>query len=186
MTDLILPAHVSTAAVNDSSLPAVRDLKALFLAYARELEAYLMRQVHCRDTAADLLQETFLRIAQQPAGAGEDNIRSYLYRTACNLAIDHFRREERRQTYPTPDDMLLDVPDKAPPIEQAVDARRKLELLRRAMAELPLRTQEIFELNRIEGLTYVEIARRLNISESSVQKHLAKALFHAMDCLKSR
>lgn len=184
--DLIPLARMSTAEADEGFSTAGRDLSALFLAYAQELKAYFTRQVRCRDTAADLLQETFLRLAQQPAGAGENNIRSYLYRTACNLAIDHFRQEERRQTYPTPDHMLLDVPDEAPPIEQAVDARRKLELLRRAMTELPLRTKEIFELSRIEGLTYVEIARRLNISESSVQKHLAKALFHAMQRLKSR
>jgi RNA polymerase sigma factor (sigma-70 family) len=165
---------------------AERDLSTLFLVHRRELEVYLNRQLRCRDTAADLLQETFLRLSEQPADASLRNVRAYLYQTARNLVIDHFRREERRQTQATPAEQLADLPDETVPIDQALAARQKLELLRRAMAELPDRTREIFELSRIEGLTYAEVARRLGISESSVQKHLAKALLHAMQCLKPR
>ena len=54
------------------------------------------------------------------------------------------------------------------------------------MSELPLRTQQIFRLNRIDGMTYVEVAHRLGISESTVQKHLARAVAHAMAWAKSR
>lgn len=165
---------------------AERDLEALFLAHRWELEVYLNRQVQCRDTAADLLQETFLRLSQQPAGAGLRNVRAYLYQTARNLVIDHFRREERRQTYATPVEGLADLPDETVPVDRALDARQKLEVLQQAMAELPERTREIFELNRIDGLTYLEVSQRLGISESSVQKHLARALTHAMHRLRSR
>jgi len=162
-----------------------QDLRALFLAHRRELEVYLMRQVYCRDTAADLLQETFLRLVQQPPTTELSNVRAYLYRIARNLAIDHFRRDERRQTFPTPLDRLAGLPDQAVPVDQVLDAAQRLDLLRRAMAELPPRTREIFELNRIEGLTYAEVAQRLGISESSVQKHLARALVHAMRSVQS-
>src|SRR3546814_128598 len=141
--------------------------------------------MRCPHVAADLVQEIFLRLAQQPPGAGESNARSYLYRIARNLAIDHFRQEERRQTRPVPAEQFADLPDEAPPVERVAEARQRLTLLRRAMAELPTRTQDIFELNRIEGLTYAEIACRLGISESSVQKHLARALHHAMQRLKA-
>lgn len=48
--------------------------------------------------------------------------------------------------------------------------------MHRVVEGLPPRTREIFRLNRIEGLSYADVARRLDISESSVQKHLAKAL----------
>ncbi len=44
-----------------------------------------------------------------------------------------------------------------------------------------MRTQEIFRLNRIEGLTHAQVARQLEISDSSVQKHLARALAHVME-----
>lgn len=162
-----------------------RNLKGLFLAHGRELEEYLSRRVRCAHTAADLTQEAFLRLAQQPVEAGAANARAYLYRIARNLAIDHFRQDERRQTRPVPAEDLAGMPDEAPPVERATASRQRLALLLRAVAELPPRTQEIFVLNRVEGLTHVEVARRLGISESSVQKHLARALGHAMQRLKN-
>lgn len=159
---------------------AERDLTLLFHAHAAELEAYLARQVRCRQTAADLLQDIFVRIAQQPPQAGERNLRSYLFRTAHNLAVDHHRREQRRQTEPVPTEALAGIAAEQPVPEEVADSRQRLALLRRCLTELPPRTREIFELNRIAGLTYGEIAARLGISESSVQKHLAQALYHAM------
>jgi len=160
-------------------------LAALYVAHSRELEIFLNRRVRCPHTAADLVQETFLRLAQQPDGAGEDNPRSYLYRTAKNLAIDHFRKQDRRDTFPAPAEQLAETADEAPTADRTAEARERLDLLMRAMAELPPRTQRIFRMNRIDGVTYAEIARRLEISESAVQKHLSKALQHAIRRLKS-
>jgi RNA polymerase sigma-70 factor (ECF subfamily) len=162
-----------------------KDLDALYRAHRKELWAFLLRRVRRPDVAADLLQEIFLRLAEQPAGLGVANMRAYLYRTAQNLATDHFRREERRQTFPTPIEELAELPEDAPSLEQAAADRQRLEAMRRIVAELPPRTRQVFELNRIDGLTYEETARRLGISESSVQKHLAQALLHVMQRMKS-
>lgn len=159
---------------------ARRDVKALYLAHGDELGRFLMARVRCRHTADDLVQETFLRFAQQPDNAGEGNARSYLFRTAVNLVTDHFRREERRRTHTMPAEFLAGIPDDAPPAERVAEARQRLEFLLRAMEELPMRTREIFVLHRFDGLSYAEVARRLGISESSVQKHLARALAHAV------
>ncbi len=159
---------------------AQRNLKGLFQAHGRELELFLTRQVDCPATAADLTQETFIRIAQQPLEAGSRNARSYLFRIARNLAIDHFRQESRRRTEATPADALAAVRDETPAADRTLEARQRLQRLETALARLPARTQEIFRLSRIEGLTYLEIAAELGISESSVQKHLARALEVAM------
>lgn len=154
------------------------DLKALFLRYQRELQAYLQRRLRDFHTAADLTQETFLHYAEDRARGEVADIRSYLYRTAHNLAVDHVRRQERRRTFVTPDEDLAGLPAEQPSPEEAVAARQRLERLRLAVAELPQRTQDIFVLNRVHGLSHQEVARQLGISESSVQKHLAKALLH--------
>ena len=75
-----------------------KDLKGLFLAHRRELQAYLTETLRDADTAADLTQETFLRYAEQRQGDGAMVIheRAYLYRTARNLAIDQSRRLAHR------------------------------------------------------------------------------------------
>ncbi len=52
------------------------------------------------------------------------------------------------------------------------------------MMELPELTQRIFHLNRVEGLSYSEIAYQLGIPEDVVKKHLTSALRHAMQCLR--
>ncbi|HHK0213861.1 TPA: RNA polymerase sigma factor [Pseudomonas aeruginosa] len=81
------------------------------------------------------------------------------------------------------DDLAGFVADQPGPEESAVDADA-LARLREIVAELPPRTREIFRLNRLEGLTHAEVARRLEISDSSVQKHLARALAHVMQALE--
>lgn len=159
------------------------DLATLFVRHAKELRAYVAGHVRCTHTAADLVQDTFVRVAQQPTAA-ESNSRAYLYRVAHNLAIDHYRMRERRQTIPTAHEDLVEIVDEAPLPERAAEGGQHVLILQHALAALPSLTQEIFRLNRIEGQTYQAIARRLRISESSVQKHLSRALQAAMSCLR--
>ena len=159
-----------------------KDLEALFLAHRRELQAYLTEKLRDPDTAADLTQETFLRYAEQRENEGTTvtHERSYLYRTAQNLAIDHLSKLARQRTDGVPDETWAQLPEGRPSPESAADARLKLNRLRDAIKELPERTRQVFVLARLEGLTHREIAERLDVSSSSVQKHLAKALHHAM------
>lgn len=163
-----------------------KTLKGLFLAHRRELQAYLTHKLKDAETAADLTQEAFLRFAEQNSASGVNvaHGRSYLYRTAHNLAIDHVRQKARQKTDASAHDEMAAIADDKPTQEEQTDARQKLELLQAAVVELPERTRQIFVLNRIEGLSYTETAERLGISESSVQKHLAKALLHVTQRLR--
>lgn len=158
------------------------DLKGLFRDHRRELQAYLTETVRDPDLAADLTQETFLRYARQSDADAQtiEHVRSYLYRTARNLAIDHVRRQARQRTDVTDNSTLAEMPDDRPSMEDAVISRQRLEALRRAVDDLPVRTRQIFVLSRLEGLRQKEVADRLGISESSVRKHLAMALQHVM------
>lgn len=144
---------------------------------------YLLRQVRCQETASDLMQTIFLRLAEQTTIV--QNPRPYLYQIAKNLVIDHVRKEKRRQTYPTDHEELAHVKDHSPGLEDTVSSKQRIRLLLGAIERLSPLTRQVFELNRMEGLTYVEVADRLKISESTVQKHLAKALCQAMQCVKS-
>ena len=166
---------------------AGKDLKGLFLAHQRELQVYLTRKLGNAETAADLTQETFLRFAEHRGSHPTAVIareRSYLYRTAHNLAMDHIRRQSRERTDVAAGEELTRVPDDSPSPEQAAGGRTELATIRAAILELPERTRQVFALARIEGLTYREVALRLGISDSSVQKHLAKATKHVMRRLR--
>lgn len=160
------------------------DLKGLFLKHADTLRGYLARKVRDPQLAADLVQESFLRLAEKPAGERIDNSQGYLYRTASNLLIDHIRQEARRKTDSVPHEALAEIEDEVAGLEAQAMAQQQRQALKQALAELPERTQQIFRLNRIEGMTHARVARHLDISDSSVQKHLAKALAYVMQRLQ--
>ena len=74
------------------------------------------------------------------------------------------------------EDIIVDEPS----AEVQVSAKQQLTLMRRALAELSEKTQTIFNLHKVEGLAQAEVAARLGISKSSVEKHLAAATKHLM------
>ncbi|MFO7483766.1 RNA polymerase sigma factor [Oceanibaculum nanhaiense] len=164
-----------------------KDIRGLFLAHRAEIQAYLTRKLRNAELAAELTQEAFLRFAEQ-GQAGSAVIlheRSYLYRVAHNLAVDHLRLHSRERLEPLGSDMLDAIADDSPSPEQVAGGHSELARLRRILMELPERTRAVFVLTRIDLLTYHETAARLEISESSVQKHLAQAVKHVMQRLRS-
>lgn len=165
-----------------------KKLRGLFLTYRRELQAYLTSKLRDPDLAADLTQETFLRLAEQTSGrtAQIEHYRPYLYKTAHNLAVDHMRRRKRESISPLSEEQFSSLPDERPSPERAVGNRTELRQIQRVLLELPPRTQEVFRAIRIEGMTYREAAEHLRISESSVQKHLASAIKHVMQNLRPK
>ena len=164
---------------------AESDLKRLFLKHAKTLQGLLTRKVRDPQLAADLVQESFLRLAEQQSRERIDNTPAYLYRTAHNLMIDHVRQQQRRKTDSVPHEALEGIVEGRPGLEENAAAEQHMRRLRAALAELPPRTREVFRLNRLEGMTHAEVARHLDISDSSVQKHLSRALAYVMQSLQA-
>nr|WP_284701229.1 RNA polymerase sigma factor [Rhodoplanes tepidamans] len=156
-----------------------------FTAHGPELRTYLRHRLGDAHTASDLVQDTFLRVIERPEARVQD-FRAYLYTIARHLLLNHHKQRATRRTDSVPPEWFGDIAADAPTPEDAADAKLRLERLQRFVGELPLRTQQIFVLNRIDGLTHAEVASALSISESSVQKHLAMAIQHMTQRLRSR
>lgn len=161
------------------------DLKAAYLCHGPELLRFVARRLRDRHSAADVVHDAFVRMAEQPVATVHD-ARSYLFQIARNLLLDSRKQEARRKTDLASHEMLLHIADSAPLPDEAANSRLGLERLYAIVGELPFKTQQIFVLNRIDGLSYLDVARRLGISESSVQKHLAMAVQHIAHRFKSR
>lgn len=161
------------------------DLSLVFSNHRSELRSYLQHRLGDGPMACDLVQDTFLNILERPDTRILD-IRAYLFAIARNLLTNHRKQEARRRTDPVAPDAFAQIAADQPSPEDAADSRLQLERLHALVQELPRRTQEIFVLNRIEGLTHAEVARELSICESSVQKHLALAIAHLTHRLRAR
>ncbi|HQS46946.1 MAG TPA: sigma-70 family RNA polymerase sigma factor [Xanthobacteraceae bacterium] len=138
------------------------------------MRSYLRRRLPDGHTASNMVQDTFLNVQEHPETRIHD-LRAYLYAIASNLLINHHKREALRRTETMAPEAFMQIVADEPSPEDIVDVRLQLERVHALVQELPRRTQEIFVLNRIEGLTHADVARHLGISESSVQKHLATA-----------
>lgn len=160
------------APASAESLPR-EDFLRVFLSQRPRMEALVRRRVGCRATAADLVQDLFLRFWKRPQAPVEE-LGSYLLRSARNLAIDHLRGEDSRGR--TLSALLPDEDDAQPSLEQAVEAGAELDLIEDALRQLPARTRHIFLLSRVHGRTYAEIATAMGLSQSAVEKHMMRAL----------
>lgn len=137
----------------------------------------LLRYLRVRgggDDAEDLLQELWLKVD------GDLDVTlveptSYLFRMAHNLMLDRLRaarrRQERELAFHQGDD---DIDRTSNPLRSLL-ARERLRDVAATLAALGPRTDEVFRLHRIEGMTQVRIAGQLGISLSAVEKHLQKA-----------
>jgi RNA polymerase sigma factor (sigma-70 family) len=151
-------------------------LEQLFNLHAPALHRYLLRKNCTPSLAADLVQETFLRLAQMEGVERLLASPAYLFRVAHNLMIDHHRRYGAKR-YEAEPSLVFDglIDECSSPEAQALGAW-ELERLQALLELLPERTRDVFLLCRVEGMTHKEAARYLRISTSSVQKHLASAL----------
>jgi RNA polymerase sigma factor (sigma-70 family) len=148
-----------------------------------ELVGYVRARVGCSATAADIVQETYLRATASPHRETLANPRAFLYRVAGNLAVDHLRQLRSRAKYVVDGPVPEQHHPQAPSPEQELGDRRRLIALVAAVEELPPRCREVFILRKFDDLPQEEIARRLGISRNMVEKHLRHALLHCMQRL---
>lgn len=161
------------------------DIQNLFRRHAKGIAKSLRRRGIDSETAADLTQDTFLKVlASPPSGTAKNhNPKAYLYQAARNLSIDHNRHQRVFPRVDLNDDEFAAIADPSPSAETVVYDRQKLQLVEKALAELPRRVREAFELHRIGELTIVEVAKRLEMSTTRTWALIRDAYEHIEDRL---
>lgn len=142
----------------------------------RWLLGWLRRKLNCADHAADLAQDTFVRLLTLPAEKSSVNLReprAYLTTVAQRLVIDHYRRQSLEQAWL---DTLALMPEALTPApEERLIILQTLHKVDLMLDGLPQRVRSTFLLSQLEGLGYAAIAVRLNISERTVKRYMAQA-----------
>ena len=156
-----------------------RALRLLFERHGTALRRFLATRFREEADVDDIAQEAWVRMHRVADPAQLDNARAFLFQTAANLAVDHLRRVDFERAHFSADESgVADAPQQLAAPERALDADQQLELVQQAIAELPDRCREAFVMHRTQDLTYPEIARRLGVSTSMVEKYVIQALKH--------
>ena len=164
-----------------TALPA----PALLSTYFEQREAmrrFFLARLGPAADVEDLLQDLYLKVVGVDGTSEVREPRAYLYRLASNLMMDRWRSSRRSAAR---DAAWRDVAhvsgptedlDDAPSAETVVAGRERLAQLMTALDGLPDRTRTIFRLHKFDGLSYAEVGRSLDVSKSTVEKHMMDAL----------
>lgn len=144
----------------------------------KDLLGYLRRKGQELEDAEDVIQEAFVRFHRAGHDLSAPDARPLLFVIARNIQNDRWKAAARR---PTEDIDALDAGPRALACEdRAADdrliSRQNLAAAAAVIRALPPRTRDAFLLHRFEEMTYRQIAARLGVSVSMVEKHIAEAL----------
>lgn len=156
-------------------------LIAAYLRKRADLVRFFTLRMRSAALAEDLVQDLFVKISEMPTPDDLQSPDSYLYRVATNLMLDRVRRQNRQLAR---DDRwnretVGDAPEPASfeaPADEVLASRQELQLLREGVERLPPQVATAFRLHKFEGLSHGQVAERLGVSRSSVEKYIMTAL----------
>jgi RNA polymerase sigma-70 factor (ECF subfamily) len=155
------------------------------LPHEGEVRGWLRRHVRSLNPhdIDDLLQEAYTRLwtAEYTHIA---NGRSYLFAVIRNLLLEQARHARIVPMERLGEIDALLIPSEEPGPDRRVNARQELERLERVVTGLPEQCRRAFQLQKFQSLSQREIALEMNITEKTVEKHLAVALVRVLDALK--
>ncbi len=146
--------------------------------YYQELLGFFGRALRDRDSASDVVHESYARVlAMQLRTSLLAEPRALLYRIGKNLIVDQARRHqvERRVL----EALAATACDEAPSTDRVVAARQDVERLLARLAVMPPKRREVFVMVRVYGHSHAEVAERLNLSVAAIEKHVVRGV---LDC----
>lgn len=135
----------------------------------------LKRRLPSSAPAEDLLQSAYIRLEQYRQKHVVVDPEAFLVQVAVNLNIDENRRRKWIDDRPF-DETCSAMPNLEPLQDEVISARERLGRVNHALEQMPPRTRAIFLQHRIDGRKYREIAESMGISQSAVEKHIARAV----------
>lgn len=151
-------------------------IDSLHRAHRGPLLRFFSSRISDGAVAEDMVQQVFERLIQRGELDSIENAKGYIFRVAQSVVTDHLRKSGSRQSHAHEefDESVHGGVDFSP--EHVLAKRERLARAMQILQALPERTRVIFVLRRLEGVKYQEIATRLGISVSAVEKHMERAV----------
>lgn len=137
--------------------------------------ARIRRRTRSAEDAEDLLQNAYLRLFAYRA---ENEVRepvAFLVQTAARLAVDRYRQNKRFRAEPL-ESFSANLEDDRPLQDEVLAVRERLRRVQAGLERLSPRTRQIFVMHKVHEMKLREIATTLGITQSAVEKHIAKAV----------
>lgn len=155
-----------------------RNLTGIFISLRSSLARSVRGIVPPREVE-DIVQETYVRACRAAHRSEIRAPRSFLYRTARNLALDHVKRAETRLASSSFEEsgaesgLQHNLTDET---FERVSTDEEFARFCQAVRHLPVRIRRAFVLKKVYGYTQREIAAEMGLSESTVEKHIAQGI----------
>lgn len=177
---LVVQASARRSRLMATGIIRLQDIETLYSDHHGWLQGWLRRKLGCDAQAADLAQDTFVRLFGR-GGLELEQPRALLTHIAKGLVIDHWRRQDIERAYL---DALAHVPENfAPSPETRYLILESLYRIEAMLREMPDRTREIFMRAQIDGLTYSAIAAESGMSLITVKRHMKAGFVACMAAL---
>lgn len=149
-------------------------VKQLYLEHRNWLSVFIQRRIGCPDDTMDLIHDSYLRILASDKLPKKEDSKRFLTHIAKGLLIDKYRRKQIEKSYL---EYLQNIPESHYPSAEIhtlmIEALTELDAL---LHRLPDNVRKALLLRQLDNLSYKEIAERLGVSVSSVEKYIARAL----------
>ncbi len=151
--------------------------RELFFRHARRVRNYLYYKGASAEEAEDLMQEAFLRLWRECERVAPEKAAAFLFTAAHNLFLDARKHEKvvlRFQRHAAR--AYRDVASSSDNPHLQLEHNETLERLEAALSALPESQRSVFLMNRLDGMTYAEIAQALELSVKAIEKRMSLAL----------
>lgn len=159
-------------------MPPHHDAGSLYSSHHGWLHNWLWRKIGCRDGAADIAHDTFVRVLDAGALDLLREPRAYLSTIAHGLLVNHWRRLTLERAYlealAQQEEALAASPEERALV---IEALMQVDAM---LNQLSPKAREAFLLSQLDGLTYSAIAARLQVSERMVKKYMAQAMLQCL------
>ena len=151
------------------------NVEELYVEHSRWLTGWIRNRLGCHELAADVVQDTFLRLLKKPKYfSNMDEAKAFLSTVAKGLCVDHWRRKQIEQAWL--ESLTHNEEQYTPSAEHTNVMIELLCELDAMISSLPKKVANTLILSQLHGLTYREIAERLSVSERMVKRYMAQAM----------
>lgn len=164
-------------------LPLIRqgDQRAFVILYdlfTPDLIAFIAKKVASSEVAEDILHDLFMSVWKNREMIEQiESLPAYLFSSCRYLILAHYRKNLKLKVSSLDFDEL-ELEDETVAIEDRLYYRYIIDIVAKEVENLPEKCREVFKLSRDFYMSNKAIAQQLNISESTVEKHINKAIKH--------